>query len=769
MKLPPPIKLGLPDRFSSWRPGQARSVMRLVDSPSRFPCLVAPTGSGKTGIIAATIRLLGGKWVWLVSTKPLADQVRSELGAHLGYADVRGQSNYPCPVDPPSTVDLGPCHAGHPCDLRRGGCPYYDAIRTAHDPATRVTLSNYSWWLHANRHGEPFPAIDGLVLDEAHAAPDELASFLACLISRDSVRRFLHGIAPPPKGWRYWAHHRANDLETELEILKSKARTDRAQRKNLRTAKLLLLKLNSLSSAPSEADWVMEESKHGWSFDPVSPAPYSETLFRSTPKVILVSATMRPKTLHLLGLKEPDYDFHETPSSFPVARRPVYHFHGQPRIALSFRSDEGTLRLWVARIDNIIRRRLDRKGIIHCVSYARRDYLLRTSTFRHLFITHQSGEQSQALSTFRAAPPPAIFLSPSATTGIDLPYCLAPQTRVLTADLEWKPIGELSVGAQLAGFDESAVGRYQARRWRLATITAITKRRLPCYQITFQDGRKVIASAKHKWLTSGQQSMRWVETERLRASGKPSSKVVKVFDVWGPQRNYDAGYLAAAFDGEGSMYHGRKASMLAFSQKDNVMLEQVTRLLTKYRFRFGICNNGGCKTVFLTGRANIARFLGTIRPVRLLPKWDWNHIGTLKSMGYGTVPVVDKLFLGVQDVIAVSTTTKTLVAEGFATHNSDAEYGIMAKVPFPDQRSKILRARAKLDKEYPFYLAMLDIVQASGRGMRAADDQHEFFLVDQMWSWFVAKYKKFAPLWFLEACKSIEKIPDPPPPLTPRV
>lgn len=489
--------------------------MRLVDSKSRFPCLVAPTGSGKTGIIAATIRLLGGKWVWLVSTKTLADQITSELGGHLKYADVRGQSNYPCPIDLPLTVDLGPCHAGQSCDLRLGGCPYYDAVRHAHAPETRVTTTNYAFWLHGNRAGEGFPPIDGLVLDEAHAAPDELASFLSCMISRESVRKLLHGYTPPLTRWKWWAKTRADELEGELERIKFKARTDKAQRALLRTARLLLLKLNSLAIAPSEADWVVEEGKYGWSFDPVSPAPYSETLFRNTPKVILVSATMRPKTLSLLGLKVGDYDFQETPSSFPVQRRPVYHYHGIPRVALSFRAPESTLRLWVARIDAIIRGRLDRKGIIHTVSYARRDFLLRSSEFAHLFITHDSGGQAAALSRFRGAVAPAIFLSPSATTGIDLP--------------------------------------------------------------------------------------------------------------------------------------------------------------------------------------------------------------------------------GVE-----------------------AEYGIMGKVPFPDLRSKILRARSKLDKEYPFYLAMLDIVQAAGRGMRSASDHHEFFIVDDMWGWFGPKYKRFAPLYFLEALRRIERPPPPP-------
>jgi Rad3-related DNA helicase len=187
-------------------------------------------------------------------------------------------------------------------------------------------------------------------------------------------------------------------------------------------------------------------------------------------------------------------------------------------VALTYRSSDAVLKLWLARIDNIIRRRLDRKGIIHCVSYARRDLIIRNSRYKDLMLTHDSGEQAVAVEKFKSADPPRIFLSPSATTGLDFPY-------------------------------------------------------------------------------------------------------------------------------------------------------------------------------------------------------------------------------------------------------DQCEYSIVAKVPFPDQRSKILKARAKGDPEYAMYLTMLDVVQASGRGMRAVDDSHETFIVDDQWGWFHKKFRRFAPAWFLESCRRTESIPNPPPKL----
>lgn len=524
MKLPRPIKLGLPTKFTHWRKGQSSSVLWLIDCAKRFPTLNAPVGSGKSLTYAAYLRLTGGRAVILTSTKSLQDQLSADF-ASLGFVDVRGQSNYPCPIEPPDTVDLGPCHAGYACDLKRGGCPYYDAQRLAY--SSEVTITNYSWWLYHNKVGEPYPPIDTLILDEAHAAPDELADFLSCTITKDQVRRFLSNYEPPiNRGWRLWAKDRILHLEGEIEgHWKPRARANKSARKEFRSARLLLLRLQTLAQAPDEKDWVVEKARtykgdHYFRFDPTWPGPYSEQLFRKTPKVILVSATLRPKTLSLLNIKEEDYEFRETASTFPIVRRPVIFFVGKPRVALTYRSNDSVLRMWITRIDNIIRRRLDRKGILHCVSYVRRDFLLRNSRYSDRFIIHDSGQQGEAVARFKASPPSEgkIFLSPSATTGLDFPY-------------------------------------------------------------------------------------------------------------------------------------------------------------------------------------------------------------------------------------------------------TEAEYSIIAKVPFPDLRSKILQARARHDRDYSMYLTALDIVQASGRGMRAEDDRHETWIVDDQFGWFFSKYRKFFPQWFIESVKRSEKVLDPLPKL----
>ena len=83
----------------------------------------------------------------------------------------------------------------------------------------------------------------------------------------------------------------------------------------------------------------------------------------------------------------------------------------------------------------------------------------------------------------------------------------------------------------------------------------------------------------------------------------------------------------------------------------------------------------------------------------------------------------------------------------------DCEYAIIGKIPFPDTRSPITRARTEEDEDYGPYTAMQIIVQASGRGMRSAEDQCEVFILDENWRWFWPKYKTFAPKWFAESVR----------------
>jgi ATP-dependent DNA helicase DinG len=102
---------------------------------------------------------------------------------------------------------------------------------------------------------------------------------------------------------------------------------------------------------------------------------------------------------------------------------------------------------------------------------------------------------------------------------------------------------------------------------------------------------------------------------------------------------------------------------------------------------------------------------------------------------------------------------------GYDFPDSQCEYQIILKIPFPDSRSPVVKARTAADKDYPAYIAMQELVQAVGRAMRSRDDQAEAFILDDNCAWFMSKYKHFAPKWFLQAYRRVNTLPTPPPAL----
>ena len=142
-----------------------------------------------------------------------------------------------------------------------------------------------------------------------------------------------------------------------------------------------------------------------------------------------MSATLRPKTLGLLGVGKGEYEFHEWARVFPGNRHPIYLCPARTSRGKEIRidrrtSDEDEL-AWVEWIDRIIDGRLDRKGLIQTVSYLRQQYLLEHSRHAGIMLGNTNEPDSESAveiaEEFRAREAPAILVSPSFTVGWDFP------------------------------------------------------------------------------------------------------------------------------------------------------------------------------------------------------------------------------------------------------------------------------------------------------------------------------------------------------------
>lgn len=479
--LPPPVDIGLPAKFAQWRPGQDRAVVRVIDSEKRVKVLALPTGAGKSASCVAVSVLAGGRTVILTATKALQGQYMVDF-ASMGMVEVKGQNAYPCraltepdaghldgggfrvrrqdgaPGPAKQSCDEGPCHIGMTCRLRNGGCHYYDAVREAEQADLVVT--NYAFWLAVNEYRkrternelgdkvevEGIGKFDTLVLDEAHDAPEALSSFLTVRITQVEVEGLLGTQLLPvqasPDEWARWATYHCSRAEALLEIareaVKASHGADRTAAKQVKALRQLVRTLTVLQTRGVE--WVVEELREDGGdpahpdlqFAPVWPAPLAERyLFREIPSVLLVSATVRPKTLDYLGIARADADFWEERSTFPIARRPVIHI---PTAKLTHTASEMVLRQWLVRIGQIMRARPGVRGIIHTGSYQRARYISdglreRYPDLHRLLLWHRSGanwqgsgrDLAQAMEEFRTRPVGngLWLISPAVTTGYD--------------------------------------------------------------------------------------------------------------------------------------------------------------------------------------------------------------------------------------------------------------------------------------------------------------------------------------------------------------
>ena len=476
--LPDPVDIGAPAKFTEWRDYQDEAVINGLTSEQRFVVQSMPTGSGKSLTYISQALLSGARTCVLTSTKGLQDQLIKDF-SEAGLVDIRGKDNYACLHDD----HPAPCHGWH---IQSPHCEFHQALKAAQEAPLVVT--NYSFWMNSmayTRKENLLGAFDMLILDEAHNAPNELASFLGFEITRGQCKFVLGSELPHFNSiddWRSWATESLATIEelanvTENQMIR-RMQTGLNMDENLNkslTGMILLWKGNKGDLTPdvkkglkwlkrAEAmsfslirltgidgsSWVFERIKDATTkFDIINPAPYAEgSLFSyakfvqtedgkqrvmvSIPKIHLVSATVRPKTCDLLGIQidSEDLDFQEYPHTFPEYIRPIIYV---PTVRMKYNMSHQDQKIWLSRIDNIIKQRKDRKGIIHTVSYARRDFILTNSRHRDIMVSHSSGERDQVIKDFKEADAPCVLVSPSVATGFDFPY----------AECEYQIIGKV--------------------------------------------------------------------------------------------------------------------------------------------------------------------------------------------------------------------------------------------------------------------------------------------------------------------------------------
>ena len=275
-------------------------------------------------------------------------------------------------------------------------------------------------------------------------------------------------------------------------------------------------------------------------------------------------------------------------------------------------------------------------------------------------------------------------------------YCVTPEHRTLTSSLDWVPIGDLKVGDSLLAFSERGGGfKNKYHKYQESTVEWAKRSRAPVLAVELEDGYVLHCTENHPLLVhpSGKPDLVWREAGKLLGT----ELIPRFLNVWNPDYSYESGYLAGFFDGEGSLFHNMQAEakasiQMSFSQNSGLALDRVLSYIMQKNFR---CNENGAGTstarrfLMSGGKGDILRFLGTIKPIRLLDNLHIDKLGGFKSR-YTTKSRISSItYMGEKEIVELQTSSGTYFTDGLGSHNSlfglDGKV-VMAKAVRPEFR-----------------------------------------------------------------------------------
>jgi len=256
-------------------------------------------------------------------------------------------------------------------------------------------------------------------------------------------------------------------------------------------------------------------------------------------------------------------------------------------------------------------------------------------------------------------------------------YCVAPTTRILTADLKWESAAKISVQQDLIGFDEklSRSGKY-----RHSKVTGKKFVYKESSRITMSNGATLVVSNDHQWVVGGgghtwkRRTRQWVRTDELVIG----DQIAYFCEPWEHTKTFESGYLSGILDGEGWV---AKSGKVGFAQKPNICLDVCKSLLKTIPIKYAQRkrHKDTVQTIEFYGNKGGIRALGMLRPPRLLQKADllWN--GKRLWGGKTERVFVRKIErIGRIRLVALQTESKTFIAEGFLSHNCQLEMRLLA-------------------------------------------------------------------------------------------
>ncbi len=466
----PPGEEPFPDWVVGFRRPQWEAIEAVMgcyeDPDTRVVMLQAPTGSGKTLMGETARRLIGGRGLYICSTKTLQDQAARDFP----YAEVlKGRANYPTLAGAGARTDAwgravaSPGPAGDRGDRRgrdeltaadctaTGGsrnCRWCDPVvacpyRVAREKASRARLAilNTSYFLvDVNKGGGRFRGRDLAIIDEADLLEGELLNQAEVVITQHRMRAL--GIPPPrrltadftsrgvrvndpARAWLPWVTEEAIPrVRRRLNMLPPPELADTKQIRERRGLAELLERLEELEVELPRGGWVFDGYDQGKViFRPIEVGRWGKRLlWPHARRFLLMSGTIisADEMARTLGL-DGSYRLIDVSMTFPAANRPV----NVVRLVEVRRDNQAQAWPKIAEgLAGVLALHPDDRVLVHTVSYPFAEYLAREVAKHHpgrpIMTYDDSRGRDGALERYKTTPG-AVMLAPSMDRGIDLP------------------------------------------------------------------------------------------------------------------------------------------------------------------------------------------------------------------------------------------------------------------------------------------------------------------------------------------------------------
>lgn len=422
-------------RDKGFRIGQEEVINFVMQSAKRFRVVAMPTGGGKS-LIGMVCGVMAGQANYLCSTKILQAQLIQDFPE---AKTLLGRNNYECLLDRSKFCDSCASTENSPCQYSND-CIY--RVEKQKAIASPLRILNYSYFLVETQFSGKFSGTPITIIDECDALESVLIGHVALSFTERSLFRLGMEAGPSRKtvtakdgldSWKAFgveAMNRSLAISTSItkEIESFDKITEDWQFSKFRERDHFyhLYERSKMFIDNVDRDWILEFQERQGSrqaittFRPlwITPELAESFLWSRANSFCLMSATLLPKPVFCktLGLDTDEVDWMDTPSTFPVERRPV---HVWPVANVTNKTLDTAIPKLAEGIHKIFQLHPHSHGLIQGVSYSLCKRVADELKSDRVKI-HTPQDRQEVLDKFVASKDNSVILSPSMERGVSL-------------------------------------------------------------------------------------------------------------------------------------------------------------------------------------------------------------------------------------------------------------------------------------------------------------------------------------------------------------